>query len=556
MNGSSAATKTVTVGYYLAARLRELGVQHLFGLPGDFNLALLDEMLQVDDVEWVGTTNELNGSYAADGYARARRGIGAIVTTYGVGELSAMNGIAGSFSESVPVVHVVGMPTTSAQASGTLLHHTLVDGDFEHFVRAQREVTAMATTVRAVGATSTIDRALLAAVNSSKPVYLGIPADVARLQVSRRALDRPLRARVSDPEQLRSFTELLTAALASSADVRILVGPLAHRRALESVICSIADHKQVHVATQSASKAILDESHPANLGVYSGVHTESERTRTLIDRAEPLILAGVVLTDLLTGFFTHGFDPHSAIALNLDNARIGDEVFYDVFLDDALRALDGILESRGDRDLSAREKQSGAPALTQSVDGPLTHAAFWPRVQRWVRPGTTVVAEAGTSFYGAVGMALPNDCDLLGQPIWSSIGYTLPATMGVLLGAPKREAVLLIGDGSAQLSIQELATIVDRKLTPTIFLLDNNGYTVERLILSPDAVYQDVVSWKWPAIAAAFGMQPKHIFSVSTLEALDSALAVADGTVAAFIHVSLSRDDAPELLNRIARGLR
>lgn len=551
------APDTVSIGYYLAARLREIGVGHLFGLPGDFNLGLLDEMLSVDGVEWVGTTNELNGAYAADGYARMRRGAGALVTTYGVGELSAINGIAGSFAESVPVVHVVGMPTTSAQAAGSLLHHTLADGDFEHFVRAAAEVTATAVVVRQTGATSTIDRTLLAAINSSKPVYLGVPADVARMQVPRRTLHRPLRPRLSDPLQLAAFRESLRMALDSVTDITMLVGPLVHRRELEPVVRGIAGHAGVHIATQNAAKAILDESHPANLGVYSGEHTVARATRVAIDEAAPLILAGAVMTDFLTGFFTHRFDPDEAISLRLDEARIGAEVFYDVDLDDSLRALAEIVAERETLDdFVAHTSSHPTDAPPIDFGSNLDHAVLWPNIESWLRPGTTVIAEAGTAFYGSVGLTLPDDCELLGQPVWSSIGYTLPALLGAMIARPDRESVLIIGDGSAQLTIQELGTILSRGLTPTILLLDNGGYTVERLILSPDAPYQDVVAWDWTALPSAFGSLTTRTFSVSTPGELQQALAQADGSTATFIHVVLPRDDAPELLNRIAVGVR
>ncbi len=111
-------TPTVTVGTYLARRLEQLGLRHLFGLPGDFNLGLLDEMLGGSGLRWVGSSNELNAGYAADGHARLRRGPAAFVTTFGVGELSAVNATAGSRAEDVPVVHVVGLPATRAMADG------------------------------------------------------------------------------------------------------------------------------------------------------------------------------------------------------------------------------------------------------------------------------------------------------------------------------------------------------------------------------------------------------------------------------------------------------
>lgn len=104
----------VTIGNYLLGRLRELGIQHIFGVPGDYNLTFLDQIINYPDLQWIGTCNELNGAYASDGYARIK-GAGALVTTYGVGELSAINGIAGAYAEYAPVVNIVGMPALSVQ---------------------------------------------------------------------------------------------------------------------------------------------------------------------------------------------------------------------------------------------------------------------------------------------------------------------------------------------------------------------------------------------------------------------------------------------------------
>src|SRR5690349_19865850 len=113
---------TVTLAEYLGRRLLECGVAHVFGVPGDFNLTLLDHMATVDGLAWVGSPNELGAGYAADAYARSR-GLAAMVTTYGVGELSALNAVAGSAAEDVPVVHIAGSPSTAAVSTGRLVHH-------------------------------------------------------------------------------------------------------------------------------------------------------------------------------------------------------------------------------------------------------------------------------------------------------------------------------------------------------------------------------------------------------------------------------------------------
>ncbi|GLY32603.1 thiamine pyrophosphate-binding protein [Kineosporia sp. NBRC 101731] len=557
---STTARPNVSVGGYLARRLEQLGLEHLFGLPGDFNLALLDEMLATTNLNWVGSSNELNAGYAADGYARLRRGPAAFVTTFGVGELSAVNALAGSYAEDVPVVHIVGLPSTTVINNGTLVHHSLADGDFGHFVRMASEVTATAVVVRTQNAATAIDQALLTAVGSSKPVYLGIPADVALAPVSAMPLTRPLRVLRSDPAAAEDFRDALTEFLGGAAEVTVLAGPRLYRRQLEQRIRAIAAQNGVRIATQSASKALLDESHPANLGVYAGAFTHNAETRRRIDEASPLVLSGVVLTDFLTGSFTHGFDPDQAVDLQLDHARIAGNAFYGLYLEESLRILEEVLEARDPRPepLPRRPVPASCAHKAATPQGQLTHADLWPLLQDHLAPGTLLVAEAGTSFYGALEMTLPDGCDLLGQPVWSSIGYTLPATVGAMLAEPVRETVLVIGDGSAQLTIQELGRLLALGLKPTILLINNNGYTVERAIRSPEAAYQDIVAWNWTSLPAALGAPTTPVYRVDTPAGLVEVLEKvrADTDQAALVEVILPRDDAPESLLHIARSVR
>lgn len=546
---------TVTVGQYLATRLVQLGADHVFGLPGDFNLSLLDQMTTVDGFTWVGSTNELNAAYAADGYARLKRGIGALVTTFGVGEMSAINGVAGSFSEDVPVVQITGMPSTVARAAGAHLHHTLIDGDYEHFVRAYREVTASATIVRAQSATRDIDSALMTALRESKPVYLAIPTDVAVAPVHAANLRAPLVGATSDAGELARFREGLRAAVTPSERVTLLVGPQVHRTSLESVIRDIADHDGVYVASQNMAKAVLDESHPASLGTYMGAFTRIDEAREAVDGAELLVLAGTVMSDFLTGFFTQAFDEDDAIELGLTSARIADTTYYGVRLSDSLRALHEVL---GESHRPAVTPVGHPPVLVADPPAPeaeLDQDFFWDSIQGWLQPDTTVIADAGTSFYGALDLLLPDGCALLGQPVWSAIGYTVPATLGAAVADPAKRCVLFVGDGAAQLTIQELATILHRGYTPIVFLLNNGGYTVERMIQSPAAVYQDITPWDWTLIPAAFGARDLAVtVSASTQAELADALALAHATTerAVFIEVHLPERSSPRLLTILA----
>jgi Thiamine pyrophosphate enzyme, N-terminal TPP binding domain len=115
---------TETVIQYILRRLNEIGVDDVFGFAGDYAFPVNDAIVENPAISWIGCSNELNAAYAADGYARMR-GVGAVCSTFGVGELAAMSAIAGAYAEHVPVFHLVGTPNLP-----TLVHHTLGNGKF------------------------------------------------------------------------------------------------------------------------------------------------------------------------------------------------------------------------------------------------------------------------------------------------------------------------------------------------------------------------------------------------------------------------------------------
>ena len=338
--------------------------------------------------------------------------------------------------------------------------------------------------------------------------------------------------------------------------VTILAGPRIQRLAVEHDLRNLAELPGVQIASQSGAKAILDELHPASLGTYVGKTTRSDDARARVDSAPFLVLAGTVMSDFTTGFFSNLFVPADAVELAIDFARIGHAVYPGVRLQDAIRVLQDIIRERA---FAPSPPVGRAPRaeVTVGAGSTLNHESFWNLVEPWIGSDTTVVAEAGTAFYGALDLDLPERSDLLGSPVWSSIGYTIPAMLGAGLARPDRRPILFIGDGSAQLTVQELGTAFARRLNPVVFLLNNNGYTIERIIQSPEAEYQDVVSWDWVAVPAALGAPHVDATRVTTVDELEKVLGRAAATPdrAFFIEVVLPVMDAPRLLIELVNGI-
>jgi indolepyruvate decarboxylase len=199
-----------TVIEHVLGRLKSIGIDHVFGVPGDYAFPVEDAIVNFPGIEWVGCCNELNAAYAADGYARIH-GLAAVNTTYGVGELSAINAIAGAYAEHLPVFHLVGMPNMSIQAGHALVHHTLGNGEFDLFRKMTEPAVCASPIMTPQNVAYETERLIAEALYHRRPVYMSFPGDLADQMVVSSA--RPLDPPNSDPMILQSVTDAIIAAL-------------------------------------------------------------------------------------------------------------------------------------------------------------------------------------------------------------------------------------------------------------------------------------------------------------------------------------------------------
>ncbi|MFD4997393.1 alpha-keto acid decarboxylase family protein [Streptomyces buecherae] len=539
----------ITVMDHLLSRLRGLGVRHLFGMAGDYNLAVLDRVLLHPGVDWVGTASELGAAYAADAYGRTR-GFGALLTTFGVGELSAINGVAGGYAERVPLLHIAVGPTEPSERAKLVVHHTMGDGDFDRFARAHRHVVCADAVLRRDNAVAEIDRVLTTCLRESRPGYLRVPRDVA---LSPAPPLGPLPDPVGpvDQDDLDAFRSAARARLATAGSVAVLADFLVDRFGAREELAALLSAGSFPHATLATGKTVVDESAPGFLGVYAGAMS-GKRVRSAIDDADLLIRAGVLLADITTGKFTHGFDPKEGIDLGPTVATV-DGTAFDVPLAAALTVLTELVGGRPPAAAPTAAPASPRPAApvrpSAAVPGlvrdsaqtlrrrlcppkffPLTQSYLWEAVGAAVRPNYTVVSDDGTCLLGIVEQRFPRGARFLAQPFWASIGYALPALLATQLADPSRRGLLLIGDGAAQPTVQELGTIGRHRLKPIIILVDNDGYTVERVTHGLVAEYNEIARWRWSRVPDALGVDHPLVLTARTPGALDQALARATAT--------------------------
>lgn len=541
-----------TVADYLLDRFTEAGITHLFGVPGDYNLQFLDNVINNPTLAWVGCANELNAAYAADGYARCN-GAAALLTTFGVGELSAINGIAGSYAEYLPVIHVVGAPCLGAQRRGELMHHTLGDGDFRHFARMAEEVTVAQASLTAENACYEIDRVLQQAITQSRPGYLLLPSDVSQVPATRPTKPLLMTPPATDPTLLAEFRACAQERLAESRSVALLADFLALRFGQQKTLQQWMDNTPMPHATLLMGKGLFDEGQQGFVGTYSAAASDAAVIQA-IEKAELVICAGVKFTDTLTAGFTQHFTLQQTIDIQPNATRIGERWFSGMTMVDAVNVLHQLCKHQVSGWPVPKQKP---PALPVSTNGKLDQHAFWQTMQNFLQAGDIVLADQGTAAFGAATLTLPAGVTFIAQPLWGSIGFTLPAAFGAQTACPNRRVVLLVGDGSAQLTIQEIGSMLRDGQRPVIFLLNNDGYTVERAIHGAEQRYNDIAPWNWTQIPQALNIHnPAQCWRVTEQVQLEEVMQkVAKAERLSLVEVVLPKQDIPELLQAITASL-
>lgn len=540
-----------SVADYLLDRLAGCGIGHLFGVPGDYNLQFLDHVIAHRDVCWVGCANELNAAYAADGYARLA-GAGALLTTFGVGELSALNGLAGSYAEYVPVLHIVGAPCSGAQRRGELMHHTLGDGDFQHFYRISQAVTAASAVLNEQNACYEIDRVLREMLTMRRPGYLMLPADVAkRSAVPPVNVLTPDRAE-GENDTVAAFRYRARQRLMNSPRVALLADFLALRFGLQPVLQRWMAETPIAHATLLMGKGLFDEQHPNFVGTYSA-GASSESVRQAIEEADTVICVGTRFVDTLTAGFTQKLPQERTIEIQPHASRVGNSWFSGLSMEQAVTTLRELC-----LELSFSPPPTPAHAPGGHIEkGALTQENFWHTVQAYLLPDDIILADQGTAAFGAADLSLPAGADVLVQPLWGSIGYALPAAFGAQTACPERRVILITGDGAAQLTIQELGSMMWDGQSPVILLLNNDGYTVERAIHGANQRYNDIAGWNWTQVPQALSANCQaECWRVTQAIQLEEVLArLKSPQRLSLIEVVLPKADLPELLRTVTRAL-
>ncbi|KAK9369304.1 thiamine diphosphate-binding protein [Lipomyces kononenkoae] len=562
-------TETIPLGDYLFQRIRQLGITKILGCPGDFNMTLLDHIDNVEGLEWLGNCNELNAAYAADGYGRVRGLPGVFVTTYGVGELSAINGVAGAFAEHVPVLHIVGTPARPEMEYRMWMHHTLPGGsdseDPDHYVfqRMSAPVRCASAALDDVNTLAEeVDRVLFTIWRKSLPGYIFVPLDIVNAPVPKSKLDEPLVLKIvnSDPSLEDALVLEILDALYKSKTPTILVDILARRHRARKLVMELIDKTQIPSFSTDLAKGFVDEDHPAFVGQYNG-RLSRPGVAEAVESSDVVLNIGPVISDSNTGGFTRFIDNKHLIMLHPSYVEVFGVRYDGLHFLPILEKLVARIDSSKLPLFKKADSFNIGPAPVVESPADISTSYFYKYMgDKFLKPNDIIFAESGTPQYGINDARFPKNVNFTTQLYYSSIGFALPAALGACVaqreieneGGEKARVVLFEGDGSSMMTIQELTTFTRNGYNPIIFLINNSGYTIERAIHGPEAKYNDIPpDWRWTELFKTFGADESKYFSarVATRKELEDLLSSKEFAQAEhkarFVEVVMDRLDIP-----------
>ena len=531
----------------------------MHGVPGDYNLVALDYLSEAG-LRWVGNCNELNAGYSADGYARIK-GIGAMITTFGVGELSALNAIAGSYAEYVPVVHIVGTPSTLSQSNGMLLHHTLGNGDFKVFETMSAGISSVVTNLTdPMTAAEHIDHAVRECYLQSRPVYIALPTDTVTKKIEGERLKTPIDLQYppNNQDQENYAVEVILKHIREAKKPIILVDACAIRHRALDETHELVTKSGLPTFVAPMGKGAVDETLPNYGGVYAGDGSHPD-VRNAVESSDLVLSIGAIKSDFNTAGFTYHTSQLSSIDFHSNYVQVKYSEFRGCRMNGVLRK---VAQQLGKINVAPTPTVQHPLPQSKPGDQTITHEWLWPRFSSFVREDDIIISETGTSGYGIWEVLFKKGVSGISQILWGSIGFAFGATQGAALAGVeigKKRTLLFTGEGSFQLTAQELSTIIRHKLAPIIFIIVNQGYTIERFIHGMDAQYNDVGDWRYVDLPATLGA-PRESYKTYQIKTKDQVTELlqdkefANPDKLKVVEIHMPMDDAPMALKMTAEA--
>jgi len=508
-------TGSMPLGPFLFSHLQDLGVRHCFGIPGDYILPLYKALEETPGIEAVVATHEPNAAFGADAYGRLT-GLGVLLVTYGVGGFNAMNGVAGAYAESSPLLVISGGPQLGARDTEDLFAPTA-----HHFVKhtssqmeAFRQVTDLALRLESPEtAAASISRAVAHALRVKRPVYLEIPTDLMTADIPVVGIGRARQTAFS--EALETALDFFLKRIQAAQNPVLMIGAEVGRYGLQPEIRKIKAARNMPVVTSVLGKGVLDETEPGVLGVYAGVISQTPQVRELVEGADLVIMAGVKVTDVNCGAFTADLERDRILVAKSEWVGDGHMRFSQKL------PLDRFITLLAER-LPPSDSAEAWPAwpVPNLADSTSLMDRYLSVINAHLDDTHVIVADTGDSCYGSLFMTVQRDNGYLAPTFYNTMGFAVPAALGAQLAEPTSRPIVLVGDGAFQMTGLEFSGYVAHGLNPIVVLFNNGGYGMQRIFV--DGRFNDIGQWDYGRVIELVG--GGKAWRVSSAEELEAAL--------------------------------
>ncbi len=536
---------TMPLGQFLFEYLYRRGVRHNFGVPGDFALPTF-VWLEKSKIKSITMTHEPCAGFAADAYARVN-GIGLVCVTYCVGGLNVLNAIAGAYAEKSPVVVVSGAPGRRERERDPLLHHKVKTFDTQR--RVYDEVTVASTVLLdEERAASEIVRCVEACLRHKRPVYIEVPHDIVDREIPITGISATV-PEVSDQHTLAAaLAETLSLIRAARKPV-ILAGVELARYRTAGLVVRMAERMNIPIAADLLSKSAVPENHRLYIGVYGGAMSSDEQVRKYVESADLVLMLGTFITDMSMGFYTARLDRNRTVLATTERVSVQYHRYDSIQFRDFLQSL---------AQAAIKPKQfkhpnpHAAPVPLKKAErsDALTMVDVFRILSLHLDERCCVVADIGDAIFGAVGIRSTRQAQFIAPAYYMSMGFAVPASIGIAMAAKRLRPYVLVGDGAFQMTGAEISTIVRLGLNPIIIILNNDGYGTMRRIR--DGCFNVITQWNYCKICELVG--GGQSIGAATKGEFDAALSRARKfDRVTVIELKIPRNDVSPQLARIGR---
>jgi indolepyruvate decarboxylase len=540
----------ISIGQYLINRLQDYGLKDIFGIPGDYVLSFYS-MLEESPINVVGCTREDCAGFAADAYARIN-GLGAVCVTYCVGGLSVCNSIAGAFAEKSPVVVISGAPGLNERVNNPLLHHKV--REFRTQLEVFEKICIAATElIDPLTAFSEIERVLDAADRFKRPVYIEIPRDMVHVVPPiAHGFRRPETSH--DPHALNEAINEAHQRLSHAERPVIIAGIEIHRFGLQNQVIKLAEQARIPLSSTLLGKSVISETHPLYIGLYEGAMGQAEVTQ-FVEDSDCVLLLGTFMTDINLGIYTAKLDLPKCIYVTSEQLQISHHFYHGIPLKEF---LDGLISSRPTpkiREIPAVLQQKARTSFAMMAEAELRVSRMMHVINDFLDDNTVVIADIGDSLFAATELVIQQSTDFLSPAYYTSMGFAVPAALGVCVAGKDKRVLAICGDGAFQMTGNELSTIVRYGFAPILIILDNHGYGTERYLQKGEWEYNEIHVWNYHKLPEVYGGGKGH--RVTTEAQFSAALTEAwhDRSQLHIISAKLAENDASMTLLRLAERL-